>query len=173
MKVHSQAQTDCCLSALNSVVQSIRKLYGSETQFLVITDISPYGTDSCGNDGCLQRAQAAIKEIENMGLTPTQFDPQKYSNYASKSVASIVESEALSHGKSLITAGTGLFQAALINQYLTHQPSNSRNGQRTGKWQRHRHVYTVCRNSLTLPSTVTHPEELRSRITKSTSCLKS
>ena len=145
MKAHSETQTNCCLSALYSVVESIRKLYGTDTQFLVITDISPYGTDSCGDDGCLQRAQAAVKEIENMGLKPTQFNPQKYSNYASKSVAGIVESEALSQGKSLITAGTGLFQAALINQYLTHQTTNSHSGQRIGKLYRYRHVYTVCR----------------------------
>ena len=171
VKLHGHNQTTCCLNALNSMVQSVKKLYNSETKFLVVTDVSPYGTDSCGSSGCLPRAQAAIKVIEKMGLKPTHFDPQKYSNYASNSVAGIVESEALSRGKSLITAGTGLFQAALINQYLTYQLTSTRSSQRLKKWHRSRHVYTVCRNTLTLPSSVAHPEELKSRITKSTACL--
>ena len=172
VKLHDNTLTSCCLNALHSTMQSVKKRYGPDTQFLVITDISPYGTDSCGNDGCMLRAQAAVKEIKKMGLQPTHFDPRKYSKYASNSVASIVESEALSRGKSLITAGTGLFQTALINQYLTYKLTGAHIDQRISEWHKSRHVYTVCRSSLTLPSTVLHPQELKRRITRSTSCLQ-
>ena len=172
VKLHGNNLTSCCLNALHSTMQSVKKRYGPYTQFLVITDISPYGTDSCGNDGCMLHAQAAVKEIKKMGLQPTHFDPRKYSKYTSNSVASIVESEALSRGKSLITVGTGLFQTALINQYLTYQFTGTHIDQRSSEWHTKRHVYTVCRSSLTLPSSVLHPQELKRRITRSTSCLQ-
>ena len=170
VKLLGHNRTMCCLNALRSTVQAVRKMYNSDTQFLVVTDISPYGTDACSNDDCLLPARAVIEELKNMGLNPTHFHPQKYSNYKSNSVAGIVESEALCRGKNLITAGTGLFQTALINQYLTYQLTAKNSNQGIG--DRHRHVYTVCRNSLTLPSSVAHPETLKRRITKNTSCLQ-
>lgn len=173
VKLHGNNLTSCCLNALHSMIQSIKKRYGPDTKFLVITDISPYGTDSCGNDGCMLHAKAAIEQIKELGLQPTHFEPRKYSKYVSSSVASIVESEALSRGKSLMTVGTGLFQTALINQFLTYQFTGTPIDQRISEWLiKSRHVYTVCRSSLTLPSSVLHPQELKRRITRSTSCLQ-
>ena len=111
----------CCMEYVQSAFMNVTKelnqssdQHTSPFPVLVITDMSPYGTDSCSStNGCLQKAQYGLNLLRNItGIEPSFFDPKQFN--ASRAEAGLVEQEVLGWGRKLIAVGGGRFQSNVL-----------------------------------------------------------
>ena len=114
----------CCIKYIQfAITNATKELNQSSDQHtspfpvLVITDMSPYGTDSCSStNGCLQKAQYGLNLLRNItGTEPSFFDPKQFN--ASRAEAGLVEQEVLGWGRKLIAVGGGIYQSKILNKF--------------------------------------------------------
>ena len=154
VKKFSDWKIKCCMENLK---KSLLQLKG-DTKILLITDISPSGTDSCDQDNtnCIRKSKQIKDSLKTVvGVNAEYFDPTKYGHdMLGNSIAGAVESEALCRGNKLLVAGSGAFQAKIIHRFfeykyaLTGPPLTPKFGNYTEGGEIEPDIYTFCRTPL-------------------------
>ena len=144
----------CCLQKMLSRVRQLKQMQ-SNSKVVLITDLGPLGSHSCGKGNCRYLKDLSMQLLSANNITPVYFNAVQHGVKNDSALASLVEMLALARGNEVILVGGGQFQVTLLQRILARV--------KVGHGNSTPHLYSICSES-TLNHLANLSKELTSAI---------